>query len=175
MSIRSFSPALHRWSCAVALLGALPAAPALSAAPRRRPDLRGFQARERQALRFSLELAARRLREPECLKVFSEFQLPDGSTPLRTLEATGLSAEAFLHSMEWENGADTPRCPPGATLATTRNGRRVSVCPPFARAFAERPQLGATLVIHEQLHALGLGEDPPSSLHITARVEHWCR
>jgi hypothetical protein len=33
----------------------------------------------------------------------------------------------------------------------------------------------ATLVIHEQLHALGLGENPPTSTYITTRVYHRCR
>jgi hypothetical protein len=32
----------------------------------------------------------------------------------------------------------------------------------------------ATIVIHESLHALGLGENPPSSRDITNRVERRC-
>ena len=32
----------------------------------------------------------------------------------------------------------------------------------------------ATVVIHEELHSLGLGENPPSSQEITRRVESRC-
>jgi hypothetical protein len=31
------------------------------------------------------------------------------------------------------------------------------------------------MVIHEMLHTLGLGEDPPSSFEITERVRRRCR
>jgi hypothetical protein len=96
------------------------------------------------------------------------------STPLQRLEATGLTAEAFLATLEWESGTTYGRCAPGALLATVHNGRRVSVCPGFAKIVASPPSFGATLVIHE-LHALGLGENPPTSTYITTRVYHWCR
>ena len=38
-----------------------------------------------------------------------------------------------------------------------------------------RAATSATLIIHEQLHALGLGENPPTSTYITTRVYHRCR
>ena len=135
----------------------------------------GLTPAERHALQWSVGIAARQLRQPECLKAFAELQLPDGSTPLQRLEATGLTAEAFLATLEWESGATSGRCAPGALLATVRNGRRVSVCPGFAKIVASQPSFGATLVIHEQLHALGLGENPPTSTYITTRVYHRCR
>src|SRR5262245_31336740 len=139
------------------------------------PRLLSLTPAERQAVQWSLNIAAKQLRQAECLKVFAEFRLPDGSTPLHNLEQTGLSAEEFLASLEWESGALSGRCEPGALLATTRQARRISVCPGFAKIVASRPAFGATLLIHEQLHALGLGENPPLSTYITARVFHWCR
>jgi hypothetical protein len=151
------------------------ASPALGATRTPSPELIGLTPAERQAVRWSVGIAARQLRQPECRKAFAEFQLPDGSTPLQNLEATGLTAEEFLATLEWESGATSGRCGPGALLATVRNGRRVSVCPGFPKIVASRASFGATLVIHEQLHALGLGENPPTSSYITARVYHWCR
>ena len=173
------SPLVPRLHCVtrrlVLLLVLLVASAARAGTLARRLELPGFGPRERQAVQRSVELAARQLRQSDCLKVFSEFQLPNGSTPLENLRATGLTAEEFLYTLNWENGVDSPRCDPGALLATTLNSRRVFVCPGFARMLATRPAFGSTLVIHEQLHALGLGENPPTSLYITARVFHWCR
>ena len=36
------------------------------------------------------------------------------------------------------------------------------------------PGFAAALVIHEELHVLGLGENPPSAREITARVVARC-
>jgi len=145
------------------------------AAPRPRLTAVGLTPAERQALQWSVGIAAQQLRRSECLKAFAEFQLDDGSTPLGKLEAIGLTAEEHLATLEWESGATSGRCAPGALLATVRNGRRVSVCPGFAKVVASQPSFGATLIIHEQLHALGLGENPPTSTYITTRVYHRCR
>jgi hypothetical protein len=135
----------------------------------------GLTPAERHALQWSIGIASQQLRRSECLKAFAEFQLADGTTPLEKLEATGLTAEEHLATLEWESGATSGRCAPGALLATVRNGRRVTVCPGFAKVVASQPSFGATLVIHEQLHALGLGENPPTSTYITTRVYHRCR
>jgi len=37
------------------------------------------------------------------------------------------------------------------------------------------PGVAESLVIHEVLHTLGLGENPPASVEITRRVEARCR
>ena len=37
------------------------------------------------------------------------------------------------------------------------------------------PRLAEALVIHEMLHTLGLGENPPTSTEITKRVEGRCQ
>ena len=159
----------------LALSLSLAAAPAVDAGSKPRLAAVGLTPAERQALQWSVGIAAQQLRRPECLKAFVEFQLDDGSTPLGKLEAAGLTAEEHLATLEWESGATSGRCAPGALLATVRNGRRVTVCPGFAKIVASRPAFGATLVIHEQLHALGLGENPPTSTYITTRVYHRCR
>ena len=40
----------------------------------------------------------------------------------------------------------------------------------FAHVEATDPGLATNVVIHEMLHALGLGEDPPTSEEITRQV-----
>ena len=60
-------------------------------------------------------------------------------------------------------------------LATARPGRRVvTVCRRFARIYQHDPRWGELVLIHEALHTLGLGEDPPSTSAISARVASRC-
>jgi hypothetical protein len=61
-------------------------------------------------------------------------------------------------------------------MAVTAPGSRVVyVC---GRRFAEAQSRSATraelVVLHEALHTLGLGENPPDSLEITRRVGQRC-
>lgn len=58
---------------------------------------------------------------------------------------------------------------------TERGGRAVRVCTSqFEALQRKRPVLGEVVVIHEMLHALGLGEGPPSSEEIAWRVMESC-
>lgn len=62
------------------------------------------------------------------------------------------------------------------TFAVTQPGSRiVLVCTTqFTKLSGRKPRLAAAVLIHEQLHALGLGENPPTSSEITARVLMRC-
>ena len=61
------------------------------------------------------------------------------------------------------------------TLVSTPHVPRVVVCPAFAKVRWSDPGMAEILVIHEVLHTLGLGENPPTSAEITQRVEERCR
>ena len=57
----------------------------------------------------------------------------------------------------------------------TVGSRLVFVCGrDFARAWKKAPREIAATVIHEMLHSLGLGENPPTPREITYRVEKAC-
>jgi hypothetical protein len=74
------------------------------------------------------------------------------------------------------DGIGESRCHTGKVmLVAAVNVPRVIVCPGFAKVQREEPRLATSLVIHEVLHTLGLGEDPPSSAEITERVQARCR
>jgi hypothetical protein len=60
-------------------------------------------------------------------------------------------------------------------LASVPSVPRVTVCPGFVRLQRDQPGRAKILVIHEVLHTLGLGDNPPSSAEITERVEARCR
>ena len=81
--------------------------------------------------------------------------------------------------MSWLNfydGYGLPRCADRGTLASTSPGSRiVYICSPqFREKQLRTPGLAAAIIIHEELHSLGLGENPPSSQAITARVIARC-
>jgi hypothetical protein len=67
-------------------------------------------------------------------------------------------------------------CRTGATLAATAPGSRVVfVCPAaFVRRTRSDSERAQATLIHEMLHTLGLGEDPPTSSEITQRVLFRC-
>ena len=45
----------------------------------------------------------------------------------------------------------------------------------FAQLARRDPELASVILIHEEFHSLGLGENPPSSAEITARIAERCR
>ena len=68
-------------------------------------------------------------------------------------------------------------------MATVPGVPRVFVCPAapagansrLSRMEFQSGSLVEAMVIHEMLHTLGLGENPPSTFEITARVRGRCR
>ena len=73
---------------------------------------------------------------------------------------------------------DAARCSADQRMvAYTAPGNRVIwICGErFADRFASSARRGAVLLIHELLHTLGLGENPPSSAAITDAVARRCR
>jgi hypothetical protein len=124
----------------------------------------------------ALAAAEQELRQPGCETIFADFHDPSGA-PLRTaLEKLGMPAGAFLHSLRYVNGEHLQVCRPGVLAATRPGSRVVYLCGSrFASAERRNPRLGAALILHEALHALGLSENPPTSLEITAGVLARCR
>jgi hypothetical protein len=126
-------------------------------------------------VRRALDLARSRLEAPGCSVVYSDFELPDGGTPQDELNRMGMDPGEFLETLVFTNGESDPVCREGwAFLTTTASSRLIRVCPRFAALQIKNPARSASFVIHESLHALGLGENPPSSRDITDRVERRC-
>ena len=134
------------------------------------------------ATKFWLERAvieaARRIQHPECQRVLSEFADPSGVAISTKLAGLGLSAEKYLTaSLYFVDGTGEPQCDSRLHVAAfTQRGRRtVFICPPlgFDAAFSASGR-SVAVIIHEMLHSLGLGENPPSSRDITAAVVRRC-
>ena len=129
------------------------------------------------AVNRSVAGAFKRLGQERCQKLFSEFADPDGRPLQRGLDELGVSGQGYLGLVIFYDGQRHPRCAAEGVLAvTTRGGRAVMVCPEeFRRLTFRDPRLAEAVIIHETLHTLGLGENPPSSREITSRVISRCR
>ena len=126
-------------------------------------------------VRRAIDLALAKLARPGCPSVYEDFELPNGGTPRSELDRIGMGPEEWLESLVFIDGSRDPVCRIGrAVLTTTPGSRMIRVCPGFAQFQLRDPGLSASLIIHESLHALGLGENPPSSSEITQHVERRC-
>ena len=119
--------------------------------------------------------AAARLAEPGCARIFSEFRDASGVTLQQRLDALGRSGSAQLQAIYFYDGANRRGCQGNGTLAVTEPGSVVvHVCPQFVLRQRQDPDQAPIALIHELLHTLGLGENPPSSEAITRHVRARC-
>jgi hypothetical protein len=130
----------------------------------------------RVSVRGAVETAAQRLAGPRCQILFGEFRDEQGRRLQERLDESRLTPTEFLRSIRFVSGAGHAPCASREVLAFSTPGlRTVAVCPDsFNRVQRSNPELASHIVIHELLHTLGLGENPPSSLEITARVRKRC-
>jgi hypothetical protein len=129
------------------------------------------------AVRRALLSARSRLADASCRRVLSDFDSAVESGSLgEVLERRGGSAEGHLDSLVFRDGSGRAHCARPDILAFTSVGSAVVfVCPrAFVRVAERDPVLAEMVLIHEALHTLGLGENPPTSAAITARIEERC-
>jgi hypothetical protein len=124
----------------------------------------------------ALRGAYRRLADPACQAVFSDFVEPSGRKLQEVLDEQGETGQSNLRRLLFYDGAQTSGCRvPGVLAFTQPRSRVVYICSAwFREAFALNPAKVEAVIIHESLHSLGLGENPPRSQEITARVKERC-
>ncbi len=129
---------------------------------------------EKATVARALDGAARKLAWPECEGLVDEFKGVSGQ-PLRVaLEASGRSASEYLG---WIFFYDAPPsfCRTSALAVTVPGSRAILVCGSrFVRQMSTNSRHPEATLIHEALHSLGLGENPPSPDDITERVRARC-
>jgi hypothetical protein len=120
--------------------------------------------------------ATRRLIEPPCQLLLTDFSDASGRKLSAILAATGKDVAASLAPLRFIDDAAASPCRQAAVLAFAEpGGHVVHVCGPRLKArFLIEPAAVEMIVIHEFLHVLGLGENPPTSDAITARVVARC-
>jgi hypothetical protein len=128
------------------------------------------------AVERALAGAAQRLEDPGCLRIFSEFRDASGAPLQDRLDALGVSAPDYLSLVHFADGSARRTCQRGGVMALTAPGSRVVyVCGRlFGEVEARRSSRAEIVVLHEALHTLGLGENPPDSFEITRRVGERC-
>jgi hypothetical protein len=111
-----------------------------------------------------------------CSLIFTDFRDVRGRTLQENLDSTSQDGGSYLEWLNFYDGAGKARCADRGTLASSSPGSRVVyVCSPqFSERQHREPGLAAALIIHEELHSLGLAENPPSSQAITAQVIARC-
>jgi len=133
--------------------------------------------RELRAFRRAAAGALRRLSTPKCQRVFSHFRDRSGRTLKEGLDALGQTPASFMGWILFADGRGERPCADANVLAVTMPGSRaIWIC---GWQFAHEnewgdPGLTEAVLIHEELHALGLGENPPSSTSITTSVRASC-
>ena len=127
-------------------------------------------------VRNALEGAARRLEQPGCEALVDLFVDAEGRPLRASLEKAGLSGADYLTLLIFYDGSRHSLCRRGGVFAAADvGGRIVWICPePFVRLAWSDPGAADMVVIHEALHSLGLGENPPSSDEINSRVRSAC-
>jgi hypothetical protein len=167
----------------VALTSLLVAGQPLEAGREPAPYNRPLSAFDRRVVERVKARAAALLEEPGCRRILAEFKDQGGRTLESNLERLGRSSAEHLQHIAFLDGSRLTACQPSSvTMATTPGVPRVFVCPApnavesrLARIERHSGTLAEAMVIHEMLHTLGLGENPPSTFEITDRVRARCR
>ena len=128
------------------------------------------------AVRLAIEGATTRLARPGCQDLFADFADESGQRLSTRLVATGKPPADAFASLRFLDDRGARQCRSSGTLAFTRTGSWfIRVCgEQFRHAFQRNRTATEIIVIHEFLHALGLGENPPTSEAITEQVNVRC-
>jgi hypothetical protein len=129
-----------------------------------------------RAMKQAITGAASRLGRAECAAVLADFGNESGQDLQTLLASSGKTlSDAFGLLRFIENGQEA-QCRAPAVLAFTQRGSRlIRICGrQFKNGFSRDPRATEMIVIHEFLHSLGLGENPPTSAAITAQVTLRC-
>jgi len=116
------------------------------------------------------------LTDERCLGLLSEFHDEADRPLVERLEALGLDTQSYLELILFRDGSGSPQCAGDLTFAvTTPRGRVIFVCGRrFERLWRRDASAAYAVIIHEVLHTLGLGENPPPGEAITLRVLALC-
>ena len=138
--------------------------------------IRVYDAATEWPLRRAIIGAHEWLKEPACQEVLSDFKDLSGALLSDVLAERGLTGQGQLGRLEFWDGSHHRQCQrPGVSALTAPGHHIIYICPVQFRRLSRDPTRAQAVVIHELLHSLGLGENPPSSREITAQVLERCR
>jgi hypothetical protein len=121
--------------------------------------------------------AVQRLERPACAGLLTEFHASDGLPLAAHLSEHSVTPPEYLRTLWFADGDDQSRCDQihGPVAFTAPGHPVVFVCGRhFVSTYKRNPLYAEILVIHEMLHAAGLGENPPSSEQISRTAMARC-
>jgi hypothetical protein len=121
--------------------------------------------------------AMQRLERPACAGLLTEFQASDGLPLAAHVSERSVSAPEYLRTLWFADADGQSQChqSPGPVAFTAPGHSVVYVCGlHFVSMYQRNPKYAEILVIHEMLHAAGLGENPPSSEQISRAAMTRC-
>jgi len=124
---------------------------------------------------MAVESAHHKLDKLGCQQILDDFKDAEGHPLRENLDSLGLGPTEYLALIAYRDGGDlrSGRCrSAGAAAVTHPRDRVVYLCGDNFRA--QSPGTRANTLIHEMLHSLGLGENPPSSDEINGQVRRRC-
>jgi hypothetical protein len=160
-----------RFVIAVAIAALASVAGTFAAGVERWSRLDGVDPIVASKLRHAMDAASELLEDESCEGLVDEFKDRHGR-PLRDqLVRLGVDVTEYLELILFREGAAR-----GDAIAYTSPGSRVVFVhgPSVERTAVNNPPHLVATVIHEMLHTLGLGENPPTSAEITARIMLRC-
>jgi hypothetical protein len=165
----------HRFaSVAASVVLAAPAAPLAALQPDRSRILTRTGS-DTVAVLMALNGAQRKLRDPECRLLLTDFRDDEGRLLGENLARYQVEPAEYISTLIIRDGADRrggSRCRTRVAAVTVPKDHVVYVC---GASFRLQPSgTRENALIHEMLHTLGLGENPPSSAEINAQVRRRC-
>lgn len=128
-----------------------------------------------QRTRQILDEALIWLAESECEEILSDFSDDQGRTLRDNLDALSSSIAQYIALLYFRDGSDLTSCAKDAFAMTSRGSRVVWICGrTLEESYTRSPRHATASMIHEVLHTLGLGENPPTSGEITSHVLRHC-
>lgn len=129
----------------------------------------------RLASRQALDQARELLAKPKCRSILTQFADREGHVLADRLETLGLDVQTYLTMVEFIDDTRNRSCVEGVIGFTSPGSRVVHLCiDALNRTWQQKPTHVAAVFIHEVLHTLGLGENPPATQDITRRVLQQC-
>ena len=161
-------------ACILAV-GSIAADPAATE-PAVRKQVRFEDPRDGIAVSEAINGALTRLEDARCQALFSEFETPSGRRLQDLLDAWQETPQSRLQRLLFYDGSRLASCrAPSPAAFTTPGSIVVFVCGrEFRSAVARSRALADAAIIHELLHSVGLGENPPTSKEITDVVLARC-
>jgi hypothetical protein len=131
----------------------------------------------RTQLQRAIAGAGRRVSRCECQAIFQDFRDASGQSLDSRLAMLKQSGDEYLYALRFVDSRDSAHCRPDRHIAafTEPGSHVIHICGAmFETELVHDPVTSEILIIHELLHSLGLGENPPTESEITHQVFARC-